>query len=82
MDGLNVSTAPATLFRFRSQEDMAQYIIGCDADIGGTSTCKLDLGPDGRGRFWGEMRLNVRSDMQGKIRGGYAGFRNKVCASL
>ncbi|KAI0749841.1 complex I intermediate-associated protein CIA30 [Daedaleopsis nitida] len=29
------------------------------------------------GKFWGEMRLGVRSGLEGRIRGGYAGFRSK-----
>ncbi|KAI0073877.1 complex I intermediate-associated protein CIA30 [Panus rudis PR-1116 ss-1] len=34
------------------------------------------------GKFWGEMSLAVREGMQGKIRGGYAGFRSKPRPSL
>ena len=29
-------------------------------------------------KFWGEMRLGVRSGLEGQIRGGYAGIRSKV----
>lgn len=29
-------------------------------------------------KFWGEMKLGVRRDMQDKVRGGYAGFRSKA----
>lgn len=75
---MTLSTEPKTLATFRSKQDLSHYITGCDADIGGNSSCKLDLGPDGKGRFWGEMRLDVRPGMEKKIRGGYAGFRNKV----
>lgn len=32
------------------------------------------------GKFWGEMRLAVRRDLEGRIRGGYAGVRSKVRA--
>lgn len=32
----------------------------------------------GDGRFWGEVRRDVRPEWKGKVRGGYAGFRNKV----
>jgi NADH dehydrogenase [ubiquinone] 1 alpha subcomplex assembly factor 1 len=76
-----------TLLSFNSSSDMKQYALGCDSDIGGTSTAQLDFVPDegssspdakGKGRFWGEMRLGVRSDLQGRVRGGYAGFRSKV----
>ncbi|KAI0663754.1 complex I intermediate-associated protein CIA30 [Cubamyces menziesii] len=31
------------------------------------------------GKFWGEMKLNVRPGLEGRIRAGYAGFRSKVC---
>lgn len=90
MDGVNgPSRAPQTLLTFHSPEDINQFALGCDKDIGGTSSAKLDFVPDegnsgtsanvkGKGRFWGEMRLGVRSDLQGRIRGGYAGFRSKV----
>jgi len=30
------------------------------------------------GVFWGDMRLGVKAGLEGKVRGGYAGFRNKV----
>ena len=84
MDGVNEpSRVPKTLLSFNTPEDMKRYALGCDKDIGGTSTAHLDFVPDegsskGKGRFWGEMRLGVRSDLQGRVRGGYAGFRSKV----
>ena len=31
------------------------------------------------GKFWGDMKLGVHERLQGKVRGGYAGFRNMVC---
>ncbi|KAH9847541.1 NADH:ubiquinone oxidoreductase complex I intermediate-associated protein 30 [Lenzites betulinus] len=34
------------------------------------------------GKFWGEMRLAVRSGLEGQIRGGYAGFRSKPRPTL
>ncbi|KAI0048942.1 complex I intermediate-associated protein CIA30 [Auriscalpium vulgare] len=81
------SRAPVSLFKLNSPHDLAQYATGCDADVGGTSTVHLDLDTDparnaplgkpASGRFWGEMRLGVRTGLEGKIRGGYAGFRNK-----
>ncbi|TFY78737.1 hypothetical protein EWM64_g5279 [Hericium alpestre] len=81
------SRTPITLFPFNSREDLSQFVTGCDADIGGSSTVHLDLAEDparnkpigklASGRFWGEMRLGVRTGLEGKVRGGYAGFRNK-----
>lgn len=85
--------SPITLWKFNTREDIAQYATGCDADIGGTSTVHLDLDESTTsedpskdplaplrptGRFWGDMRLGVRHEFEGKVRGGYAGFRNKV----
>lgn len=86
MDGTNPpNRAAMTLWSFNKKEDLEKYSIGVDSDIGGTSTARLDFvpnpnDPNGKGtaRFWGDMRLGVRSDLRGKIRGGYAGFRSKV----
>ncbi|KAI0067375.1 complex I intermediate-associated protein CIA30 [Artomyces pyxidatus] len=86
------SLAPYTLFTLNTPQDLAEYATGCDADIGGTSTVHLDLDTDparnapinkpGHARFWGDMRLAVRPGLQGKVRGGYAGFRNKTRPTL
>lgn len=38
----------------------------------------MDVDENGDGRFWGELRREVRGEWRGKVRGGYAGFRNKV----
>ncbi|EMD33544.1 hypothetical protein CERSUDRAFT_118111 [Gelatoporia subvermispora B] len=90
------SRAPRTLFRFISRDDLHNFAIGCDADIGGTSTARFDLdetsvlpGADGApdvvrptGKFWGNMSLEVRRGFEGRIRAGYAGFRNKPRTSL
>ena len=83
------SRAPISLVSFNTSEDIRNMAIGCDSDIGGTSSAHLDFVPDkndpngkGKGRFWGEMRLGVRGELQGKVRGGYAGFRSKVRKSF
>ncbi|KAG6854383.1 hypothetical protein C0991_007374 [Blastosporella zonata] len=87
-----ISRAPRVLFRFNSPEDIQAFATGCDGDIGGTSTTKLDLelpptineriGRAATGKFWGEMRLGVKTGMEGKVRSGYAGFRNKTRPTL
>ncbi|KAJ8589536.1 complex I intermediate-associated protein CIA30 [Rhizopogon salebrosus TDB-379] len=93
MEGADApSRAPLTLFRLNTQRDIEQFALGCDADIGGTSTAHLELdespernkgsGSPATGRFWGEMRLEVRPELQGRIRGGYAGFRSKPRPTL
>ncbi|CAL1716026.1 unnamed protein product [Somion occarium] len=84
------SRAPKLLFKFNSKQDIDDVALGCDADIGGKSTAHFDLDETsakdkksvtylGRptGKFWGEMSLGVREELEGKVRGGYAGFRSK-----
>jgi NADH dehydrogenase [ubiquinone] 1 alpha subcomplex assembly factor 1 len=80
--------APRTLFSLNTKDDVQQFATGCDADIGGLSTVHFELdespetnasiGRPGTAKFWGDMRLEVKSGLEGKLRGGYAGFRNKV----
>jgi NADH dehydrogenase [ubiquinone] 1 alpha subcomplex assembly factor 1 len=82
------SRIPRTLFKFNSKADVQQFATGCDSDIGGTSTVHFDLdespeinagiGRQATAKFWGDMRLGVRTGLEEKLRGGYAGFRNKV----
>lgn len=82
------SRAPKTLFTFNNAEDIQKFATGCDGDIGGLSTVNLtveerpeinqSIGKPATGLFWGEMRLKVKPGMEKKIRGGYAGFRNKA----
>lgn len=84
MEGVNEpNRKPITLFNFNSHEDLSKFATGCDADIGGTSTVNLTLerpSPAEKpfAKFWGDMRLGVHPQLQGRVRGGYAGFRNKV----
>ncbi|KAG7089798.1 hypothetical protein E1B28_011448 [Marasmius oreades] len=86
------SRAPYTLFSYNTADDIQMVATGCDADIGGNSTVHFDLdtspihnetiGKPATGRFWGNMRLDVQPKYQGRIRGGYAAFRNKKRMSL
>lgn len=93
MEGLNEpSRSPKQLLSFRTRANLDNYSVGVDSDIGGSSSARLDFVPDdpndpshdakGKGRFWGEMRLGVRGDLKGKVRGGYAGFRSKARSLL
>ncbi|KAL0572739.1 hypothetical protein V5O48_009219 [Marasmius crinis-equi] len=86
------SRAPHTLFSFNTPEDIQMMATGCDADIGGNSTVHFDLdtspihnqpiGKPATGRFWGNMRLDVQPKFRGRVRGGYAAFRNKKRRTL
>merc|ERR1711939_224744 len=73
------------LVRLASTEDLSNFATGCDSDIGGTSTATLDLGPEGKGRFWGRLSSELQQGRkrEGVIeRGGYAGFRNKTRTAM
>jgi NADH dehydrogenase [ubiquinone] 1 alpha subcomplex assembly factor 1 len=87
------SRDPLSLWTFNSKDEVAQFATGCDGDIGGTSTVHLELDessavagtstsalnpPRPSAKFWGEMRLAARAGFEGRVRGGYAGFRSKV----
>ncbi|KAF8274766.1 complex I intermediate-associated protein CIA30 [Lactarius quietus] len=82
---------PLTLFALNSPHAIREYAIGCDADVGGTSTAHFEYDADparappgkpGAARFHGTMRLAVRPGYEQRIRGGYAGFRNKFRPTL
>ncbi|GAA5955366.1 hypothetical protein JCM21900_005789 [Sporobolomyces salmonicolor] len=73
------------LLSLKSQDDLQQFVVGCDADLGGKSTVNLDLGPESKGRFWGTLssELHAGRRKEGVIeRGGYAGMRSKQRTSL
>ncbi|KAI0261525.1 complex I intermediate-associated protein CIA30 [Gloeopeniophorella convolvens] len=83
--------APLPLFALNTPEAIAEYALGCDADVGGTSSAHLAFDGDparappgkaGAARFFGEMRLAVRPGFEERVRGGYAGFRNKFRPTL
>lgn len=80
--------APRTIFSFNTLDDVSGFATGCDGDSGGLSTVHFDydtrpevngpLGKPGSAKFWGNMSLRVKPGMEGKVRGGWAGFRNRV----
>ncbi len=84
---------PLTLWTFHNKAQIDQFATGCDGDIGGTSTAHLELDESTASssapktdlipqrptaKFWGEMKLAARPGFEGRVRGGYAGFRSKV----
>ena len=71
MDGVNeLSREPMTLLSFNSRDDLKNYALGVDRDIGGTSTAQLDFVSDstvfvacGRAAEWRRRRgLGRRPD--------------------
>ncbi|KAL8279554.1 hypothetical protein RQP46_008116 [Phenoliferia psychrophenolica] len=74
------NTAVLPLVRFDSQDAINNFVLGSDSDLGGKSTANLDLGPEGKGRFWGQLSTQLREGRrrEGVVeRGGYAGLRSK-----
>lgn len=77
-------TAPTTLtdaqilfYSLTSMEDVKTMATGCDSDIGGLSSVKVDLDPkESKGRFWGTLSSEIPRSSKME-RSGYAGFRNK-----
>jgi NADH dehydrogenase [ubiquinone] 1 alpha subcomplex assembly factor 1 len=70
-------------------EDIRQIATGSDQDIGGYTTVNFELDEQNRNeqgrptaKFWGDMKLSVRPQLENKIRVGYTGFRNKRRPSL
>ncbi|KWU42707.1 CIA30-domain-containing protein [Rhodotorula sp. JG-1b] len=85
MDPARNATEALQLLSFRTPEDLEQVALGCDGDVGGKSTVHVDLGPEGKGRFWGKLsnELNPGRRRDGVLeKGGYAGFRNKSRTTL
>jgi len=73
-----------TLLSFKTASDLSLYVLGSDAEIGGTTTSNLDLsGPDGTARFYGNLSMKVQPGWEKKLQhGGYAGFRNAKQTTL
>lgn len=78
------------LSTIRSQQDLKDWAIGSDSDIGGFSTAKLEVYPPessdaGKGRFFGQLSSKVKpgAKLGGNAveRSGYAGIRTRVCQS-
>ncbi|KAH7106344.1 CIA30-domain-containing protein [Auriculariales sp. MPI-PUGE-AT-0066] len=76
--------ARRTLFKFATAEDISEFVVGSDQDIGGSSTAKLDLGgPMGTARLHGQLSLAIRPEFKSKImKSGYIGIRNKKRTTL
>lgn len=65
------------IYTISSTDQVQAMATGCDADIGGLSSVKVDLDPqDGKGRFWGTLSSEIPRSCKLE-RSGYAGFRNK-----
>ncbi|TPX59007.1 hypothetical protein PhCBS80983_g02803 [Powellomyces hirtus] len=64
------------MFQFRKVEDLEDWIVGSDADIGGLSEAYWGLTPENSALFWGTISTKVPEGA--KIdRSGYAGVRSQ-----
>ncbi|KAF9113206.1 hypothetical protein BGX27_002047 [Mortierella sp. AM989] len=61
----------------KTQEDLKNWLVGCDKDIGGFSEAKLEITKNGTGRFYGQLSLDLPEN-EGVEKSGYAGIRTKT----
>ncbi|KAJ7746653.1 complex I intermediate-associated protein 30-domain-containing protein [Mycena metata] len=91
MEGAELpNRGPRLLYRFNTPREASEVVLGSDADIGGFSSVNFTLDKTsetesiGRptAKFHGNIRLDVRPDLKGRINVGYAGFRTQVRSTL
>ncbi|KAJ6577386.1 NADH:ubiquinone oxidoreductase complex I intermediate-associated protein 30 [Mycena capillaripes] len=87
MEGAELpNRAPRLLYSFNTPTEVSEVVLGCDGDIGGFSTVNFTLDTTsetediGRptAKFHGNLRLDVRPDLVGRINSGYAGFKTQA----
>jgi NADH dehydrogenase [ubiquinone] 1 alpha subcomplex assembly factor 1 len=81
---------PLEVFHIAAAEDLSKIALASDSDLGGSSRIDLRLGASGEadeswamkgvphGIFSGRTSLAVREEIQGRVRGGFVGWRTKV----
>lgn len=77
MDGIKGWQKEMPLAALNTQKDLANWATGCDKDIGGFSEAKLELTPEGKGKFHGNISLELPTNQDIK-QSGYAAIRTKV----
>ena len=77
--GCDADVGGTSSVHFDFDDDPARAPPGPDDIDTGTGTGTGTAKRHGAARFHGVMRLAVRPGYEQRIRGGYAGFRNKVC---
>ncbi|KAF9435373.1 hypothetical protein BGZ76_006413 [Entomortierella beljakovae] len=61
----------------KSQDDLKNWLVGCDKDIGGFSEAHLDVTKNNTGRFHGHLSLDLPEN-EGVEKSGYAGIMTKT----
>jgi NADH dehydrogenase [ubiquinone] 1 alpha subcomplex assembly factor 1 len=89
MEGAELpNRGPRLLYSFNTPTETSEVVLGCDADIGGFSTVNFTLDTESESerigrptaKFHGNLRLDVRPELVGRINAGYAGFKTEVGA--
>ncbi|CAJ0639870.1 2891_t:CDS:2 [Entrophospora sp. SA101] len=65
------------MLKLNDQEDLGQWLVGSDKDIGGLSEAKLEITPENKGRFHGYVSLDLPPNYKYE-KSGYAAIRSKV----
>ncbi|KAL1924600.1 uncharacterized protein VTP21DRAFT_4254 [Calcarisporiella thermophila] len=65
------------MLQINCKEDLKRWVVGSDKDIGGFSEANLELTPEGKGKFHGNISLELPSNLAIK-QSGYAAIRSKV----
>ncbi|KAG0379841.1 hypothetical protein BGX24_011361 [Mortierella sp. AD032] len=61
----------------KKDEDLKDWLVGCDKDIGGFSEANLEITKNGTGRFFGQLSLDLPEN-DSVEKSGYAGCRTKT----
>ncbi|KAJ6466615.1 complex I intermediate-associated protein 30-domain-containing protein [Mycena vitilis] len=91
MEGAELpNRGPRLLYSFNTPTAVSEVTLGCDKDIGGNSTVNFTLDTTSESerigrptaKFHGNLRLDVRPDLVGRINSGYAAFRTQARKTL
>ncbi|CAG8617063.1 2915_t:CDS:2, partial [Acaulospora morrowiae] len=70
------------LLTLNSREDLKEWVLGCDKDIGGYSNANLEITPEGVGRFSGSISLELPKKNPIIEKSGYAAIKSMNRRSL
>ncbi|KAJ3243040.1 hypothetical protein HDU78_000870 [Chytriomyces hyalinus] len=76
LDGFSSWKKDLPMFQLNSVEALEQFVLGCDADIGGQSEAYWGHTPSNTGLFWGKLDTKVPEGSKFE-HSGYAGIKSK-----
>ncbi|KAI9321305.1 complex I intermediate-associated protein 30-domain-containing protein [Dichotomocladium elegans] len=77
MEGLQGWRKEMPMATLNTKTDLDNWALGCDKDIGGFSTASLEITPQGTGRFFGNISLDLPANRDIE-HSGYAAIRSKA----